>query len=101
MIKKKKKKQSERSHAETYPYAWAYCIVVYGGFALQTAYRWRNLRRTEDRVRSIQKSLRKLVKSEEGANSTKSVEKTPSTDKTLKQLSANFDQYCPINCLGS
>lgn len=80
---------------------WASYIVVYGGFALQTAYRWRNLRRTEDRVRSIQKSLRKLVKSEEGANSTKSVEKTPSTDKTLKQLSANFDQYYPINCLGS
>ncbi|KAJ7000003.1 hypothetical protein NC653_010688 [Populus alba x Populus x berolinensis] len=50
----------------------------------ETAYRWRNLRRAEERVRSIQKSLRKLVKSEEGANSTKSVEKTPSTDRTLE-----------------
>lgn len=76
---------------------WASYIVVYGGFALQTAYRWRNLRRAEERVRSIQKSLRKLVKSEEeGANSTKSVEKTPSTDRTLEQLSANSDQYYPI-----
>ncbi|KAJ6935687.1 hypothetical protein NC652_010646 [Populus alba x Populus x berolinensis] len=60
------------------------CPPAAGFEEITTAYRWRNLRRTEERVRSIQKSLRKLVKSEEGAKSTKSVEKTPSTDRTLE-----------------
>ena len=75
--------QKIREHAETYPYVWASYIVVYGGFGLWTTYRWRKLRKTEDRVRVLQERLRKLVETEEGASSTKSVEKAPSsTEKT-------------------
>ncbi|KAG6767393.1 PREDICTED: uncharacterized protein LOC105124544 [Populus euphratica] len=75
--------QKIREHAETYPYVWASYIVVYGGFSLWATYRWRKLRKTEDRVRVLQERLRKLVETEEGASSTKSVEKAPSsTEKT-------------------
>lgn len=64
-----------KEHAETYPYVWASYIVVYGGFGLWTAYRWRKLRKTEARVRTLQERLRKLVEAEESANSAKAVEK--------------------------
>ncbi|XP_057435725.1 uncharacterized protein LOC130728313 [Lotus japonicus] len=64
-----------KEHAETYPYVWASYIVVYGGFALWTTYRWRKLRKTETRVRTLQERLRKLVEAEESANSAKVVEK--------------------------
>jgi len=75
--------QKIREHAETYPYVWASYIVVYGGLGLWATYRWRKLRKTEDRVRVLQERLRKLVETEEGASSTKSVEKAPSsTEKT-------------------
>ncbi|XP_010269689.1 PREDICTED: uncharacterized protein LOC104606278 [Nelumbo nucifera] len=57
-----------REHAETYPYVWASYIVVYGGLAVWTTYRWRKLRKTEDRVRTLQGKLRKLVEAEESAN---------------------------------
>ncbi|XP_019465052.1 PREDICTED: uncharacterized protein LOC109363294 isoform X1 [Lupinus angustifolius] len=69
-----------KEHAETYPYVWASYIVVYGGFALWTGYRWRKLRRTEASVRNLQERLRKLVEADESAISTKAVEKgsTPS-----------------------
>ncbi|TKY66109.1 hypothetical protein E2542_SST08975 [Spatholobus suberectus] len=71
-----------KEHAETYPYVWASYIVVYGGFALWTAYRWRKLRKTEDRVRTLQERLRKLVEAEESTSSTKVVEKgSTSSDK--------------------
>ncbi|KAK7338930.1 hypothetical protein VNO77_19564 [Canavalia gladiata] len=74
-----------KEHAETYPYVWASYIVVYGGFALWTAYRWRKLRKTEDRVRTLQERLRKLVEEEESAKSTKVVEKgSTSSDKPSK-----------------
>ncbi|KAJ4977603.1 hypothetical protein NE237_008383 [Protea cynaroides] len=67
-----------REHAETYPYVWASYIVVYGGLALWTTYRWRKLRKTEDRVRALQQRLRKLVEAEESANSA-----APSIDKAM------------------
>lgn len=74
-----------KEHAETYPYVWGSYIVVYGGLALWSTYRWRKLRKTEDRVRALQERLRKLVETQEGANSAKSVERAPpSTDKTSK-----------------
>ncbi|KAJ1438982.1 hypothetical protein SESBI_02757 [Sesbania bispinosa] len=77
--------QKIKEHAETYPYVWASYIVVYGGFALWTAYRWRKLRKTEDRVRTLQERLRKLVEAEESANSAKVVEKgSTSSQKPLK-----------------
>ncbi|KAK3411374.1 hypothetical protein EUGRSUZ_I00134 [Eucalyptus grandis] len=44
-------------NAETYPYVWASYILVYGGFALWTTYRWRKLRRTEDRVRVLRERV--------------------------------------------
>ncbi|XP_027088089.1 uncharacterized protein [Coffea arabica] len=58
-----------KENAETYPYVWGSYIVVYGGFGLWFAYRWRKLRRTEDRVRVLQERLRKLVEAEESASS--------------------------------
>lgn len=74
-----------KENAETYPYVWASYIVVYGGFALWTTYRWRKLRRTEDRVRGLQERLRKLVEAEESTSSATSVEKVPPpADKTPK-----------------
>ncbi|CAJ1796430.1 unnamed protein product [Sphenostylis stenocarpa] len=73
-----------KEHAETYPYVWASYIVVYGGFALWTTYRWRKLRKTEDRVRALQERLRKKqAEAEESSSSTKVIEKGPS-DKPSK-----------------
>lgn len=56
-----------KENAETYPYVWASYAVVYVGFGLWTTYRWRKLRRTEDRVRVLQARLQKLVEAEESA----------------------------------
>ncbi|GMH20054.1 hypothetical protein Nepgr_021895 [Nepenthes gracilis] len=75
MIEERYRKLKE--HAETYPYVWASYIVVYGGFALWTTYRWRKLRKTEDRVRALQERLRKLVEAEGSASSASSAEKAP------------------------
>ncbi|XP_047167911.1 uncharacterized protein LOC124836758 isoform X2 [Vigna umbellata] len=72
-----------KEHAETYPYVWASYIVVYGGLGLWTAYRWRKLRKTEDRVRTLHEKLRKLVEAEESSSSTKVIEKG-SADKSSK-----------------
>ncbi|EOA21825.1 hypothetical protein CARUB_v10002290mg [Capsella rubella] len=71
-----------KDHAEAYPYVWGSYTVVYGGLFLWTAYRWRKLRRTEDRVRGLQTKLRKLVEDEQSAvtasKSAQSVEKSSS-----------------------
>lgn len=56
-----------KENAETYPYVWASYILVYGGFGLWMTYRWRKLRRTEDRVRVLQEKLRKIVEAEQSA----------------------------------
>ncbi|KAB2031417.1 hypothetical protein ERO13_D05G287900v2 [Gossypium hirsutum] len=69
-----------KEHAETYPYVWGSYTLVYGGLALWTIYRWRKLRKTEDRVRALQERLRKLVENEEAANSGTSVKKAPTSD---------------------
>ncbi|KAJ4715378.1 Transmembrane protein [Melia azedarach] len=74
-----------KEHAETYPYVWASYIVVYGGFALWTTYRWRKLRKTEDRVRALQERLRKLVQPEESASSASSVGKVNSSAEKSSQ----------------
>lgn len=76
-----------KDHAEAYPYVWGSYAVVYGGLFLWTAYRWRKLRRTEDRVRGLQANLRKLVEDEQSAvtasKSAQSVDKSSSiSDKT-------------------
>ncbi|XP_058100331.1 uncharacterized protein LOC131245120 [Magnolia sinica] len=63
------KYRSIKEHAETYPYVWASYIVVYGGLFVYTTYRWRKLRKTEDRVRVLQERLRKLVESEQESSS--------------------------------
>ena len=72
-----------KENAETYPYVWSSYIVVYGGFGLWFAYRWRKLRRTEDRVRVLQERLRKLAESEESSSSAaaKSDKASPPADK--------------------
>ncbi|GJN17085.1 hypothetical protein PR202_gb04125 [Eleusine coracana subsp. coracana] len=54
-----------KEHAETYPYVWGSYILVYGGLGAYLTWRWRKLRRTEDRVRILQERLRKLAAAEE------------------------------------
>ncbi|KAG8054664.1 hypothetical protein GUJ93_ZPchr0001g29414 [Zizania palustris] len=54
-----------KEHAETYPYVWGSYILVYGGLAAYLTWRWRKLRRTEDRVRVLQGRLRQLASAEE------------------------------------
>lgn len=56
-----------KENAETYPYVWGSYIVVYGGFALWTGYRWRKLRKTEDRVRVLQEKLRQRYEAEQSS----------------------------------
>lgn len=79
-----------KEHAETYPYVWASYSVVYGGLALWTTYRWRKLRKTEDRVRALQERLRKHYAAEErtsvSTGSATPVQKVPppSADRTPK-----------------
>ncbi|KAK6163019.1 hypothetical protein DH2020_002860 [Rehmannia glutinosa] len=58
-----------KEHAETYPYVWGSYILVYGGLGFWLTYRWRKLRRTEDRVRLLQEKLRKFVEAEQLTNS--------------------------------
>lgn len=66
-----------KEHAETYPYLWASYIVVYGGLGVYATYKWRKLRRTEDRVRALQERWKKLVEAEEaGSSSASAAEKT-------------------------
>lgn len=57
-----------KEHAETYPYVWGSYILVYGGLGAYMAYGWRKLRRTEDRVRILQRRLRVFVEAEESAS---------------------------------
>lgn len=83
-----------KEHAETYPFVWGSYILVYGGFGLWLTYRWRKLRKTEDRVRVLQERLRKIVEAEQSTNSaavteqsaaSSSINKTPpSADKAMK-----------------
>lgn len=82
MIEERYRKIKE--NAEAYPYVWASYIFVYGTLALWTTYRWRKLRKTEDRVRVLHERLRKLYEAEESAaGSTASTDKMPlSTNKT-------------------
>ncbi|KAL4576650.1 hypothetical protein LXL04_012747 [Taraxacum kok-saghyz] len=49
-----------KENAEAYPYVWSSYFIVYGGFGLWVAYRYRKLRNTEDRVRALQEKLRTL-----------------------------------------
>ncbi|KAK4414521.1 hypothetical protein Salat_2865100 [Sesamum alatum] len=65
-----------KEHAETYPYVWGSYILVYGGFGLWLTYRWRKLRRTEDRVRVLQERLRKIVEAEQSTNSAAATEQS-------------------------
>ncbi|XP_062112422.1 uncharacterized protein LOC133823591 [Humulus lupulus] len=68
-----------KENAETYPYVWGSYIVVYGGFSLYMAYRWRKLRKTEDRVRVLQERLRKIVVAEESSTTSTSTSAGAST----------------------
>ncbi|GAB2220191.1 hypothetical protein Droror1_Dr00007834 [Drosera rotundifolia] len=66
-----------KENAEAYPYVWASYIVVYGGFGLWFAYRWRKLRKTENRVRALQARLKELVDAEEVSSSAALTDKGP------------------------
>ncbi|KAG9440042.1 hypothetical protein H6P81_020207 [Aristolochia fimbriata] len=76
-----------KEHAETYPYVWASYIVVYGGLAVYTTYRWRKLRKTEDRVRVLQARLRKLVEAEESSVKVTSSQGFPSAQSSVDEAS--------------
>ncbi|KAL0429202.1 UNVERIFIED_CONTAM: hypothetical protein Sradi_0546200 [Sesamum radiatum] len=84
-----------KEHAETYPYVWGSYILVYGGFGLWLTYRWRKLRRTEDRVRVLQKRLRKIVEAEQSSNSAAATEQSANsvslTEKTSSVSKATKD----------
>lgn len=68
-LQNKIERQWQRSaeHAETHPYVWASYGVVWVGLAIYTTYKWRKLRRMEDRVRALQQKLKHLVDAEEAA----------------------------------
>ncbi|RLN21673.1 hypothetical protein C2845_PM07G29480 [Panicum miliaceum] len=66
-----------KEHAETYPYVWGSYILVYGGLGAYLAWRWRKLRRTEDRVRVLQDRLRKLAEAEESQAASGSASTAP------------------------
>ncbi|KAE8651990.1 uncharacterized protein LOC101213780 [Cucumis sativus] len=72
-----------KENAEKYPYVWGSYIVVYGGIFLWAGYRWRKLRKTEDRVRILQEKLRKHYEAQESSikQSANSVDKTSTPSK--------------------
>nr|GEY85697.1 hypothetical protein [Tanacetum cinerariifolium] len=43
-----------KENAEAYPYVWSSYLIVYGGFGVWVAYRYRKLMKTEDRVKGLQ-----------------------------------------------
>ncbi|KAG9144364.1 hypothetical protein Leryth_025072 [Lithospermum erythrorhizon] len=65
-----------KENAETYPSVWGSYILVYGGFGLWLSYRWRRLRKTEDRVRVLQERLQKFIEAE-SSTGTAVVDKAP------------------------
>ncbi|KAJ8762938.1 hypothetical protein K2173_023067 [Erythroxylum novogranatense] len=80
-----------KEHAETYPYVWASYIVVYGGLGLWFTYRWRKLRKTEDRVRALQEQLCQLAENEEHANSASSIKRSPPITSTTGKVSPRIN----------
>ncbi|KAF5787559.1 hypothetical protein HanRHA438_Chr10g0466981 [Helianthus annuus] len=71
-----------KENAEAYPYVWGSYLIVYGGFGLWVAYRYKKLRNTEDRVRALQEKLRTLRQERDPTNSSAVTEKVKSsTDK--------------------
>ncbi|XP_023746792.1 uncharacterized protein LOC111894941 [Lactuca sativa] len=75
-----------KENAEAYPYVWSSYLIVYGGFGLWVAYRYRKLRNTEDRVKALQEKLRILRQEREpttsSAASTKKI--TSSNEESTK-----------------
>jgi hypothetical protein len=77
-----------KEHAETYPYVWGSYILVYGGLGAYLTWRWRKLRRTEDRVRVLQERLRKLAAAEESKAASASGSTTAPTPPPPQQPAA-------------
>ncbi|KAJ4883121.1 Uncharacterized protein Rs2_33214 [Raphanus sativus] len=77
--------------------------LVYGGLFLWTAYRWRKLRRTEDRVRGLQTKLRKLVQDEQAAatKSGQASKMTPASIAAMLTASTSLDNDHAISVLSS
>lgn len=80
-----------REHAETYPYVWGSYVLVYGGFGLWLTYRWRKLRKTEDRVQVLQERLRKLVEVEQSSNSAAVTEKSAGSASSTNKVPPSAD----------
>ncbi|KAL8496143.1 hypothetical protein ACS0TY_020019 [Phlomoides rotata] len=74
-----------KEHAETYPYVWGSYILVYGGLFSWLAYRWRALRKTEDRVRALQEIIRKRAEAEELAAKSSTVSNQSAKSSSTKK----------------
>ncbi|KAL8235094.1 hypothetical protein R6Q59_021194 [Mikania micrantha] len=74
-----------KENAEAYPYVWGSYLIVYGGFGLWVAYRYKKLRNTEDRVRALQEKLRALRQERDPTSSSTVTENVKSSvNKDLK-----------------
>nr|GEY53756.1 50S ribosomal protein L27, chloroplastic [Tanacetum cinerariifolium]GEY81901.1 50S ribosomal protein L27, chloroplastic [Tanacetum cinerariifolium] len=71
-----------KENAEAYPYVWSSYLIVYGGFGMWVAYRYRKLMKTEDRVRGLQERLRNIRKEREVPSSAEG--QSSSIDKPTK-----------------
>lgn len=68
--------RTTKEHAETYPYVWASYIVVYGGLGVYATYKWRKLRRMEDRVEAEEETAARGGAAASGSSSASAAEKT-------------------------
>ncbi|KAL9248142.1 hypothetical protein vseg_021498 [Gypsophila vaccaria] len=83
------KYRAVKEDVEAYPYVWASYGLVYGGFGLWTIYRWRKLRKTEDRIRTLQDRLRQLAQAEEAAASASSTAAASSASASSAKASTS------------
>ncbi|KAL6530045.1 hypothetical protein OROMI_028690 [Orobanche minor] len=81
-----------KEHAETYPYVWGSYILVYGGLGLWLTYRWRKLRKTEDRVRILQERLRNLVEVEQSSKPSAVTGKSTESALLANKVPPSFDK---------
>eukprot|EP00252_Welwitschia_mirabilis_P018393 TRINITY_DN40891_c0_g1_i1.p2 TRINITY_DN40891_c0_g1~~TRINITY_DN40891_c0_g1_i1.p2 ORF type:complete len:107 (-),score=16.53 TRINITY_DN40891_c0_g1_i1:305-592(-) len=71
-------------HAQTYPYVWASYGVVYGTLGILLTYKWRNLRKHEERVRALQLKLKQMHEAKEAAAKAQAQASSQGTDQPLK-----------------
>lgn len=70
---------------------WGSYVLVYGGFGLWLTYKWRKLRKTEDRVQVLQERLRKLVEVEQSSNYAAVTEKLAGSASSTNKVPPSAD----------